>query len=315
MWVVTCGANKSLVAFSPAAALLQTISGKADNSYPGIAQLRNVPPGAMARTAKIHGSGGIQGGWIEDQSWICAHACMSQRYVSGTWTVAALTRDSRHGGGRREFATGYGSSSMTAEAEGQLVDWDGASQCSRQGFRDCVRFSGGHPRTKPVEDGHVSLPPFTDSVVNERLSVVATAENPRQRSGERLLVVADAINQTVVFVANGILRRTNRKIRGSNLYPFLHRNCRTCHGVFALSFEQFAMALSADARSYVRTPWRISLARPPTRLRQMVFCGHLRRRRCRHFSQDRHPQEKDAYKHESNGQGHMRAAKIAGNPK
>lgn len=209
MRVVAGGTGKTSVTFPPASALLQAIGGKADDIDSLISQFRHVPPSAMARTAKVHGSGRIQVRRIEDQSWICAHTGVGQGDMSGTGPVTTLARDSWDPGRRIELTAGYGSGGMTTEALREFLAGDRSAESVGERLRNGAGFPGGDAGTKSLENRHPGFPPLSSTVVDESLPVMTAAEDPRQWNREGLSVVVHFVDKRLVFGTDGVDSRAN----------------------------------------------------------------------------------------------------------
>jgi hypothetical protein len=128
MRVMACDAGDARVAISPAAALLQAISGKTNNFDARIIHLSDVPPGTVARSTEVEGTGGIQSGRIEDHARLCSHASMSQCYVRCARPMTSFAGNSRDSGCRVELAFSDRSHGVAAEALGQFFVRDPAAQ-------------------------------------------------------------------------------------------------------------------------------------------------------------------------------------------
>src|SRR5579864_9021939 len=82
------------VALAPAAAAFETIGWEAHIVNAVVAELVDVPPGAMTRAAEVHGGVGIEVSGIRDHARIAAGSGAGERDVGGAGAVTSFARDS-----------------------------------------------------------------------------------------------------------------------------------------------------------------------------------------------------------------------------
>jgi len=88
--IMACDAGNSMVALPPTPAALQAIHGEACVLDSAIAYLIDVPPGAMASAAEIHGGRRIQPPGIEGHAGVFRGSRGGSGDVGSSWPMTAF---------------------------------------------------------------------------------------------------------------------------------------------------------------------------------------------------------------------------------
>ena len=212
MRVVASGAGESGVAFSglPAAAAFQAIGLEANVDDAGEAALHDVSPGAVAGAAEIDGSKWIEFVRVKDSA--AAGFDLSGLHsgdVGGAGTVAGFAGNSGRDVGRRIESAGVGrTGGVAGEAAPRFVSGEPPAQCRVESVRS--RRAVASSEVEGIERAIETEAAFVKSavvLVDVSLALVAEAESPLERLGERILSVGHGVGECAVvardFVAVG----------------------------------------------------------------------------------------------------------------
>src|SRR5579864_8313365 len=121
MRIVACDAGNPRVALAPAAAAFETIGWEAHIVNAVIAELVDVPPGAMTGAAEVHGGVGIEVGGIRDHSGIAAGSGAGECDVRGARAVTSFAGDSGNHVSRVHVAADDNGGGVTSKAVRRFV--------------------------------------------------------------------------------------------------------------------------------------------------------------------------------------------------
>jgi len=276
MRIVACDAGNPRVALPPAAAAFKTVGWEAHIVNAMVANLVDVPPGAMTGAAEVDGGAGIEVSGIWDQAGTSASSGAGERDVGGAGAVTSFARDSGNHVSSIHVPADDNCGRVASEAIGRFVGADFSAYSMLQRIRNAGWMIGRNVETKVTEKADSCL--VKTSVVLEEIALAASAaaDCPEKRSGESLSAIGDGVSYDSLVSDDGVVKRAEIKL-GRVLQSFWlgngHRGVR--HGMLLLAVNQVGMAFGTDRGADVVRAGSVAFARPPAGLGEVLIAGQL----------------------------------------
>jgi hypothetical protein len=282
VWIVAGHASEASVPFlSPASALFQAIRLCAYVGHPHEAGQLDVPPGAMAGTAKVNNISRVQLAGIEDQA--CLLSGFLRDDVIEPRSVTRFTGDTGYDSTTVELVVDRRGSRMAGETTDELS----ARYRPRHGLLKILWLWKAAARREiesfqSVEVRNAAFVEISVPLEEIRLANMTVAERPGQWSGDAMRTIRDRVN-LLAFCAGDLVTDSARLKSQPTVSG---QNARVSpggggarHGRILLRRCFPRMTFSALRRSNVFSSGRSAVSWPPTAIEEPVLCSHLRLQR------------------------------------
>lgn len=262
--IVTGHAGEASVAFAPALAAFEPVGGKAGIVDSAVWKITDVPPGAMAASAKVHRRAWVEMHRIEDQTRISAEVCVRGRDVRRSWPVATLARNSRDQVRRIQMSAHIRGCRVAAEALDLLLFGNLASESAVEQIRDARWMIWSDANTEIVEQAYARLLKVSVVTKQEALPAAAAAKHQKHGRGKSLPIAADVVSDSTILFGQFIVERA--QVVGdlsSGQGGLRGRSSRVRHRMFCLSRCQCGVTLGTDLRADIIVSRCVAFARPP----------------------------------------------------